>query len=418
MATDIKFVLVGTGFNDGRPNSFTIRATNHVQFMVRGLNKKKGKSDSPLTLPALVRFVHFNWQDDQILVYEHPFPVKGTVTRKPVWTELSAFSSTEGGPTFDPKTFITKSAIEGLNRVGISMVDMYRAVRKAPRGSVLDMSVYSHGFVEGPVVENTSDAEEVSTTTPHVPIRTKTDLDGRARSDFTPHMGERDVAANATALKDFREGFSTGATFRIFGCNVQDIVDGSAFGESTRSLLRSTVFEVIHAAFILQLRKKTAASVEIRKKKKPASVTIDMEHEFKLEDEANDTSSHLTNFTEAQLKQLHYAIDTVFFPANTGPLIFDRAFTDVTKFIARETKRGYIFKAAEALPAVSCFAAVPGSGGDYETTGNRLMLVPRSDWGASLNFFKDFMGLKFDERNYGVFDAAGVAAINDRELNG
>ena len=30
MATDIKIVYVATGFNDGRPNSFTIRATNHA----------------------------------------------------------------------------------------------------------------------------------------------------------------------------------------------------------------------------------------------------------------------------------------------------------------------------------------------------------------------------------------------------
>lgn len=415
MATDIKFVMVGTGFNDGRPNSFTIRATNHAKFMVNALNKKKGKADSPLTLPALVRFIHFNWQDDQILVYEHSFPVSGKVTPKPVWKELSTFSSTEGGASFDPKTFITKSATVSGNRVGISIVDMYRAVRKAPRGTVLDMSIYSHGFIDGPVVENTSDAQDVAG---GQPIRTEADLDGRVRSDFTPHMGERDVAANATALKDFREGFATGATFRIFGCHVQDIVDGSAFGESSRSLLRSTVFEVIHAAFILQLRKKTAASADIRKKKKPASVTIDMGHEFALEDDANDTSDHLTNFTAAQLKQLHYNLDAVFFPATTGPVVFDRAYTDVTKFIARQTKLGYIFKAAEALPAVSCLGAVPGTGGDYERTGNQLMFVPRSDWGSIILFFQNFMGLKFDDRNYGVFDAAGVATINDREANG
>jgi len=28
------------------------------------------------------------------------------------------------------------------------------------------------------------------------------------------------------------------------------------------------------------------------------------------------------------------------------------------------------------------------------------------------------MGITLDERNYGRFDAAGVAAINDRALNG
>jgi hypothetical protein len=304
-----------------------------------------------------------------------------------------------------------------MNRAGISIVDIYRAVRKAPRATVLDVSVYSHGFIDGPVVENTGDSQLTAAT--GAPIRTDSDLDGRARSDFTPHMGETDVVANKDALKEFREGFATGATFRIFGCHVQDIVDGTAFGQGARSLLRSTAFEVIHTAYELQLRKNTAAGKELRKKKKPASVTLDMDHEFALEDEKNNTSHNLTNFTRAQLKVLHYGFDPSFFPdQNTGALKFDKPFTEVIKFIARQTKLGYVFKAAEALPDVTCLGAVPGSGGDYETSGNRLMFVPKNDWGMILLFFQTFMGIKLDERNYGRFDAAGVAAINDRELNG
>ena len=72
----------------------------------------------------------------------------------------------------------------------------------------------------------------------------------------------------------------------------------------------------------------------------------------------------------------------------------------------------------EALPDVACFGAVPGSGGDFETGGNKLMFVPSKDWGSILRFFQNFMGIKLDARNYGTFDAAGVAAINDRETNG
>jgi hypothetical protein len=417
MATDIKFVFVATGSNGNRPNSFTRRATSHAKFIVRQLNAKKGKTDSPLTLPAVVRFVHFDWENDSIFVYEHPFPVSGTKKPKPVWTELSAFTSTEGTATEDPSKFITKSAPVGLNTIGISIVDIYRGVRKAPLGSVLDVSIYSHGFIDGPVLQNTSDLQLTAAT--GEPIRTDSDLDGRARSDFTPHMGEKDVVANKDALKDFRERFAPSATFRIFGCHVQDIVDGTAFGESKRSLIRSTAFQVIHTSFEAQVLKKTAAGKELSKKKKPASVTLDMGHEFNIEDQKNNTATTLTNFTAAQLKVLHYGLDTSgFFPGNTGPLQFDKPFTDVIKFIARQTKLGYIFKAAEALPDVACFGAVPGSGGDYEKTGNQLMFVPRSDWSFPLLFFKNFMGIKLDERNYGRFDAAGVAAIKDRELNG
>jgi hypothetical protein len=420
VATDIKFVFVATGHNGdehNRDSSFTVLATRHANFIVGQLNAQKGKAGSPLTLPAVVRFVHFDWQNDRILVYEHPFPEKGSKKPRPVWQALSAFVASAGTAPFDPKSFITKSATLAPNAVGISIVDVYRAVRKAPRGTVLDVSVYSHGFVDGPVLESTGDSQLKAAS--GQPIRTASDLDGRGRSDFTPHMGESNVAANKDALKEFREGFAPNATFRIFGCHVQDIVDGTAFGESSRSLLRSTVFEVIRAAFVVQLAKNTAAAKDLRKKKKPAAVTLDMGFELDLEDERNNTSPHLTDFTKTELKFLHYALDTAFFPdKNTGALTFDKPFTEVIKFIARQTKLGYVFKAAEALPAVTCLGAVPGSGGDFETGGNRLMFVPRKDWGLILLFFKNFMGLTMDERNYGRFDAAGVAAIVDRERNG
>ncbi len=418
MATDIKFVFVATGFDDDGPATFTILGTRHTNFMIRQLNKTKGKTSSPLTLPALVRFVHFDWQNDRIMVHEHPFPEKGKKNPMVIWKDLSAFSSTEGTTADDPTTFITKSAIVGLNRGGISIVDIYRAVRKAPRDSVLDVSIYSHGFIDGPVLENTGDSQ-LTKGTPPVPIRTDSDLDGRVRSDFTPHMGEADLVANKDALKDFGEGFAPNATFRIFGCHVQDIVDGSAFGESTRSLLRSTAFEVIRAAHTVQLRKNTAPGKELRKKKKNVTVKLDMGHEFAIEDEKNNTSHSLTNFNKTQLKTLHYKLDQAFFPDPvTGALTFDKPFTDVTKFIARQTKLGYIFKAAEALPGVTCLGAVPGSGGDFETGGDRLMFVPTKDWIDAIRFFRDFMGIVFDKRNYGTFNAAGVAAINDREING
>ena len=434
MATDIKFVCVGTGHNGNRRNSFTERASNHVAWMVRQLNKKKGKPGSPLALPALVRFIHFDWEHDGIRVYEHSFPVRGSTNPRPRriesrWVDLAAFAPTVGAAAFDPKSFVTKSARvlgpDGLpNRVGISMVDIYRAIRGAPRGTVLDMSIYSHGFIDGPVVENTSDAQRIAPT--GEPIRTVSDLDGRGRSDFTPHMGEPDVAANPDALQDFRGGFAPNATLRIFGCHVQDIVDGRPFGEHPRSLIRSTPFEVIREAYTLQRKEHPAVGRMLRRKEKPASVRLDMGREFRIEDSLNNPHptepAHLTNFNRDQLKVLHYGIEGVpppFFPdPQTGPLIFDTPFTEVIKFIARQTKLGYVFKAAEALPNVACFGAVPGSGGDYERTGFQLMLIPGKLWGPVLMFFKDFMGITLDERRYGRFDAAAVAAINDRELNG
>jgi hypothetical protein len=421
MATDIKFVFIATGRNDPhRDNSFTERARNHVKWMVGQLNKRKGKTDSLLTRPALIRFVHFDWQNDKIEVYEHPFPLKGLQELKPGWQwhELSSFVATDGDRKFDPKSFITKSLPvfnpdarpPGMNRVGISIVDIYHAVREAPRGTVVDVSVYSHGYIEGPVLADTNDPENSAPRPGLEPIRTKWDLDGRRRSDFTPHMGEENVAANKDALKNFREGFATGATFRVFGCHVQDVVDGRQFHKDRHSLVRSTVLEVIRAAYVVQ--RNTPAGNELRQKKKPASVTLDMGRELEIEDELDN------NFDKAQLKVLHYGLDPFFPDAQSGALKFPKPFTEVIKFVARQTKLGYVFKAAEALPDVTCFGAVPGSGGDYEEGGYRLMFVPRKDWGSILQFHKIFIGIALDERNYGRFDAAAVANINDHALNG
>lgn len=435
MATDIKFVFIATGSNRPKPyNGFTIRATRHVKWMVRELNRKKGKANSPLTLPALIRFVHFNWENDMIKVYEHPFPERGSKKPRPAWTELSAFAATEGTIDFDPKDFIKR-----LPLVSLSIVDIYRAVREAPRGTVLDVSIYSHGFFEGPVLANTFDSDPPLETQTGEPIRAEWDLDGRIRSDFTPHMGERVStiplkAGPPTALKDFREGFATGADFRIFGCNVQDIVDGTGFNEEgtgdeagKRSLIKSTAAQVIHAAYTVNrlpwFRRPASVRRVLRRKRKPASVKLNMEREFHNEASKNNPppppeEPTLTDFKEDDLKELHYGLDDTFFPDKlTGSLKFRRPFTDVIKFIARRTQLGYIFKAAEALPNVTCWGAVPGVGGDFQNDGR--MHVPYKTYEEYLLFFQIFMGIKLDRRSkYGRFDAAGVKAINDRELTG
>jgi hypothetical protein len=417
--TDFKFVFVATG----KEQNFSKYGGNHTKVMIRELNAEKGKAGSRVTPPAIVRFVHFDWHDDTIRVYEHEFPERGTKRyQRRQWKTLGDFTPSTGVAGFDPKSFVIKTTS------GISIVDVYRAVRRAPRGSVLDVSFYSHGFIEGPVLADSTDFEFRATT--GEVIRTDFDRDGRARSDFTPHMGEDKPADNAEALKKFREGFASGATFRVLGCHVQDVVDGRQFGKSKRSMLRSTALQVIRAAFIVPSKKESALGKQLRAWVRPAAFTPDMkaislnmDHEFAIEDSINNVEgSGFTDFDAAQLKELHYGRDTVFFPpvptTGSAPGTFVRSMSDVIKFIAREVKLGYIFKAAEALPDVICLGAVPGTGGDYEADGDKLMFIPRKTYGGVLNFYKKFMGLSLDDRNYGRFDAAGVAVINDREQNG
>ena len=58
----------------------------------------------------------------------------------------------------------------------VSIVNAYHSIRKAPASSILEFSIFSHAFVDGPVLNNT-DASPGQTT------RTPGDSDGRSQYD-------------------------------------------------------------------------------------------------------------------------------------------------------------------------------------------------------------------------------------------
>jgi len=385
-----------------------------------------------------VRFIHYDFEANKAMVYGHSFPAKGL--KKPPgavkWQPLATFDTDSdtpdgveaGGGTGDddPTTFAEEPGpLVNNGPTKCSIVNIYHTVRKAPRGSVLEVSLFSHGFVQGPVLANTSDRKLVVGGEPQ---RTPEDQDGRDRTDFLSHMGEDPAGAGKDALKEFAGAFAAGGTLRVYGCNVQDVVDvAGPNGESPPSYIRSTVRQVLRQAFAKRVKKNDVLAKQLRKGDVPTNaIELDMGEEFDIEASLSDHA--FTHFSSPRLLEIHYGIDPAFFAGATTRKI-SKTLSDVIKFVARETAKIYVFKAADALATVTCFGAVPGTGGNFEDSKftDAMMWVCRDcseGNGPYLQFFQTFMGVSVTEqnvdrqRNYGVFDGEAVKAIRKHVTDG
>jgi len=427
MPDDLKFVFVATGRDSKNPRLFTGMGPAHVAVAILRLDKSKSASNSLITPPARVRFVHFNFEKDDIFVKDHLFGAK-TPREDGKWKRLAEV-------TDNLSAFITQEGAQ------VSITDIYQAVRQAPAGSVIDISLYSHGFVEGPVLGNTSDFATPQEWAPGLPKRRPDDRDGRVRTDFFPNMGEDPAGRGQDALTKFKAGLATGAVFRIFGCNVQDVVfvdengDVLPFG-GEKLLLRSITWQVLREAFKLPISRNTAIGRQLRRtsrtnKVMPAAVSLDMQAEFIIE--ASLTDDHLSHdygpgnlpLTANKLREIHYAADAEFFQGVTNPDPITRSYVEVVKFCARQVMKTYVFQASKALPHITCFGAVPGVAGSFDQEGkHRLMFVDAKVYGFILKFFEVYLDIdRFEvgapvQRNYGIFNAATVAKIEDHLVNG
>lgn len=402
MAEDVKFAFVATGTDDKSPNIFTHLLSKHITLLRARLDRDKKKPSSFITLPARVRIVHFSFKTDEILVKDEFF---GQASPNPKQGFVPIGSVTDG-----LSSFLTKSS-------PMSIIDVYHAVRRAPRQSVIDVSLYSHGFVEGPVFINTGDGAEGQQYSPGNPKRDPNDRDGRVRTDFFPNMGENPATADGKdALSQFKGGFVTGGAFRVFGCNVQDVVKF----EGDRLYLRSIAFETLHQAYITPLTITGATRKSLLRGENPVQpIVLDMGHEFDVEISLKKDPhiSHELNgvpLTSAKLLEIHYSDDLLFQGETARKL--SKAYSEIVQFAARRVSKSYVFAAAQALtPEVIVFGALPGCGGLFDPGGT--MFLDRHVCGPYLHFYEKFVKIKTVEdgavrqANYGVFDAQAVANV-------
>ncbi len=234
---------------------------------------------------------------------------------------------------------------------------------------ILELSFFSHGWIEGPILVNSSDLVGDPT------LRDPDDKDGRAALDFNISMGEK-IDSNVTSASKILSfigsfNFDAGA-MRVWGCSFD--IENSVI-----------------SAVVRQERKlaKTGASLE-------DDTTIDFHLDTKW------TSRYRLTDPGAS-----------FFPSDLTVVDFSRKLSDVKKFLRRRLGKSYAFQfASNAIGTSVALGALPGTEGDDEKTGFRLMKVcakvdkPEcpNGFANTFEFYRKQIGIKVDDRGYGIFD--------------
>jgi len=280
-------------------------------------------------------------------------------------------------------------------------------------------------------------------------------MDGRAAIDFQSDMGENG-AANKNALIDFRNAFADTGSFRIWGCNIQDVVETMPPPNPQdptdivvrRCLIMSTVREVVEAAFTWPMRRGTAVGNLERGSTIPAGNTkIDLDMDGEFDDEVSKQSDPgaghgLDPFTKQRLYEIRYdetPPDHVYHDFFRGERVagkfaksITRSLSEIVKFVAAETTPTYFFQAAQALQkavpgqtvqTVAVFAPPPGTSAELDSSGQQFVGPARMD---QAKFFSKFFNVDIIEpgatvqRHYAIWDKQGnaVKSVLDRAANG
>jgi hypothetical protein len=410
---------------------------------------KKSRLGALIERPTMLRFLHFDFKGDQdkgeikVAQFVLEKSTKSAPSQSDLhWHELeNEFDAgLDAGEETDPKIFAhDKNAGPECEAIGdktrLSIVHVYHSVRGAPRGSVMEIGIYSHAWLEGPVLTPDSfDNDPTKTFNDGSPRRNPADKDCRKRTDFAPNMGE-DPAVPAQgapeskirsggrhALDEFKAKLHDNATFRVHGCNSQD----PAFDKDRKVVdyIRSTTLQVLNQAHV-HLNKHWPA-------KPPDKVRIDMAEEFKNENDVKEKKEderqekikgyqrQVVYRKPEQLQGWHYAIDPYFFPKDKTeegvpvPVawVFHPTWSALLGFAARRMKDTYMFSAAQALTHdthIQVFGALPGTYADNDPSDHYLHAV---DGVGACEFFSKYMGVSSTKtKKYGVLNADAVKSV-------
>jgi len=237
----IKFIFIVSAHPLQSPSgTFVAAAEARTVELCQRFYLQRSKPGAVLPAPAVLQFLHFDCEHKTIKSFDFPLlttakprpPTVAELRRK--WTALADLPAS-GDPS-SPTTFVD-SSLDTQGR--FTILNIYHSIRGAPPESVLELSIFGHGWPEGPVIHNTRDCPLPSPPTINdLPIRLPDDADGRARTDFEEIMGENPIdgklpgqfprTGGKNALKEFKAAFDPQASFIVFGCNGQDPVRNPA----------------------------------------------------------------------------------------------------------------------------------------------------------------------------------------------
>jgi hypothetical protein len=448
MSDPIKFIFIVTADH----GTFDEPADSRTMELCRRFYDKRLDPDAVLPAPAVLRFVHFHCLSNKINVFD--FPLSKTAKSLPPpkmngrWTALANFVAS-GDPRFSPALFVDSSG-------PFTILNIYHSIRGAPARSVLELSIFSHGFAEGPLIR----ASEGSDDNPPSDIeRRLDDPNGRARTDFLNNMGEKPgvgtpqdkfpKTGGKDALKEFTAAFDSQASFLIFGCNGQDPMREPLPDNTRIGNLKSSAGQVIHQAYVVPTQakdkkeKNDAAKLgkvlATGKVPDPDALEVPIDMGFEFDDERRDIDLaqprpkyHIFDANDRaedkeKRKEAHYRLDhepTGFFPAPTSPqLKFTRKWSRVLGFVARRTQKTYAFQAASALAplGITVLGGPVGTksrvfDGDQMKVCTHGLDDPEDPCPRIVHFHEVFMRTSpsaKSERRYFVFDKATVEKIND-----
>lgn len=316
-----------------------------------------------------LRFITMDVRAGQVEVREITFPggkrAENVTTTTPFTAVDRTSYTTAGGHTrFKPGQYTV-----------MSITDVYAKVRDiggSDPGSLVELSIFSHGWMGGPILVNSTDDRQMEITVPvpgatpitvTVPVtgtlRDPDDKDGRPRLDFiAPTM-------DAAALTQFKDAFASDGFAWLWGCAFPRVIHHTLWAmEGSKAYKSSGVGDDT----VLDMPAVTAEDVD---------------------------------FLEQILAPKLGA-----FPSRTSISV---KFTYLKWAFCVANQACYAFALATAA-GVDVRAAALGTYAEYDTAGDRLMNV-YSGFTAHFTFYKNYLGFTFDPegRRYAVYRAAGLS---------
>src|SRR5579872_3343502 len=254
----------------------------------------------------------------------------------------------------------------------MSITDLYAAViavgaDKTVAGSLAEVSVFSHGFFQGPILVNSHDGNAAGA------ARDPNDKDARGGKDFKPPN------MTAAQLASFRAAWASTGFWLTWGCAFT-----SSYRQVTARLIASPLYRTTPPGRL------------------------------------KDTDKITFEFTQ-DMADSFYSDDTVFFPQQTTvnragatvmkTLKFEKTVKEIKEFFQRGVADSYNNMVAKAAQVKSRGAFI-GTYADYEK-GVRLplMLIPRdvqvygTDFSRYVNMWVQVLGFAQDPegRGYGIY---------------
>jgi hypothetical protein len=252
----------------------------------------------------------------------------------------------------------------------MSVIDVYRRVRdigKSDPGSLVEMSVFAHGWMGGPVLVNSHDDGMIGRTGTVVApgARDPDDKDPRFEKDFVdPHM-------SATDREGFRAAFGKRGIVWLWGC---------AMPQALHALLRS---------------------IETHRDYRESGLTDDTTLALNLNGERLEALTVLLSLVGKTLK------------ADVGKRV-DVRFGDVRAGLCRLTLGSYAQRIAVAANVVA-YGALMGTYAEFDTGTLPLMTISkRPEVEAHRRLYANYLKMKFDPegRGYGEHGSAVVTCLS------